>query len=122
VSGATSATIIMVRDRRPVRRPIPGLRHPTARQAAARAGIARERRSVDPAACIHDVAEKSRAPSGCRARVALESSPDCPMPMARSIVCFVRLRRQPRGYHIRYEIVDYPNGMPGDIGIMLRGA
>lgn len=26
---------------------------------------------------------------------------------------------QPRGYHIRYEIIDYPGGMPGDVGIVL---
>lgn len=26
---------------------------------------------------------------------------------------------QPRGYHIRYEIIDYPGGMPGDVGIIL---
>ena len=27
-----------------------------------------------------------------------------------------------RGYHIRYEIVDYPGGMPGDVGIILTWA
>ena len=26
---------------------------------------------------------------------------------------------QPRGYKIRYRIVNFPNGMPGDIGITL---
>jgi hypothetical protein len=26
---------------------------------------------------------------------------------------------QPRGYQIRYEIIDFPNGMPGDIGMTL---
>jgi hypothetical protein len=26
---------------------------------------------------------------------------------------------QPRGYHIRYEVIDYPGGMPGDIGVFL---
>jgi hypothetical protein len=26
---------------------------------------------------------------------------------------------QPRGYHIRYETINYPGGMPGDIGIIL---
>ncbi|WFU30068.1 hypothetical protein QA635_26135 [Bradyrhizobium brasilense] len=26
---------------------------------------------------------------------------------------------QPRGYRIRYQIVDYPGGMPGDIGIVI---
>jgi hypothetical protein len=24
-----------------------------------------------------------------------------------------------KGYHIRYEIIDYPEGMPGDVGIIL---
>ena len=28
-------------------------------------------------------------------------------------------RLQPLGYHIRYEVIDYPGGMPGDIGIIL---
>ena len=26
---------------------------------------------------------------------------------------------QPLGYRIRYEIIDYPGGMPGDVGITL---
>jgi len=26
---------------------------------------------------------------------------------------------QPRGYHIRYETLSYPGGMPGDVGIFL---
>lgn len=29
---------------------------------------------------------------------------------------------KPKGYHIRFEIIDYPNGMPGDIGITLSWA
>jgi hypothetical protein len=28
-------------------------------------------------------------------------------------------RLQPLGYHIRYEVIDYPGGMPGDIGVTL---
>ena len=32
---------------------------------------------------------------------------------------FWKRQLQPKGYHIRYEVVDYPNGMPGDIGIFL---
>ena len=32
---------------------------------------------------------------------------------------FWKRQLQPRGYHIRYETVDYPGGMPGDIGITL---
>ena len=26
---------------------------------------------------------------------------------------------KPKGYHLRYEIIDYPGGMPGDVGITL---
>jgi hypothetical protein len=26
---------------------------------------------------------------------------------------------QPRGYKLRFQVVDYPDGMPGDIGITL---
>lgn len=32
---------------------------------------------------------------------------------------FWKRQLQPRGYHIRYEVIDYPGGMPGDIGITL---
>lgn len=32
---------------------------------------------------------------------------------------FWKRQLQPRGYHIRYEIVDYPGGMPGDISVSL---
>jgi hypothetical protein len=32
---------------------------------------------------------------------------------------FWKRRLQPAGYHIRYEVIDYPGGMPGDIGITL---
>jgi hypothetical protein len=32
---------------------------------------------------------------------------------------FWKRQLQPRGYHIRYDIVDYPGGMPGDIGVTL---
>lgn len=27
---------------------------------------------------------------------------------------------QPRGYKLRYEVIDFPGGMPGDIGITLK--
>ncbi len=27
---------------------------------------------------------------------------------------------QPRGYKLRYEIIDFPDGMPGDVGITLK--
>jgi hypothetical protein len=26
---------------------------------------------------------------------------------------------KPKGYHIRFEIIDYPGGMPGDVGVTL---
>ena len=32
---------------------------------------------------------------------------------------FWKRQLQPRGYHIRYETINYPGGMPGDIGIFL---
>ena len=35
------------------------------------------------------------------------------------IFAFWKRQLQSRGYHIRYEIIDYPNGMPGDVGIFL---
>jgi hypothetical protein len=32
---------------------------------------------------------------------------------------FWKRQLQPNGYHIRYEVIDYPGGMPGDIGVTL---
>lgn len=32
---------------------------------------------------------------------------------------FWQRQLQPRGYHIRYEILDYPGGMPGDVVVSL---
>ena len=32
---------------------------------------------------------------------------------------FWKRQLKPRGYHIRYEIIDYPGGMPGDVGVFL---
>ena len=32
---------------------------------------------------------------------------------------FWKRQLQPQGYHIRYEIIDYPHGMPGDVGVTL---
>lgn len=37
----------------------------------------------------------------------------------REIYQFWKRRLQPEGYHIRYEVIDYPGGMPGDIAIIL---
>jgi len=38
---------------------------------------------------------------------------------AKEIYDFWQRQLKPRGYHIRYEIIDYPGGMPGDVGIFL---
>ena len=32
---------------------------------------------------------------------------------------FWQRQLKPKGYHLRFEIIDYPNGMPGDVGITL---
>ncbi|HLG49921.1 MAG TPA: hypothetical protein VKY24_27020 [Reyranella sp.] len=32
---------------------------------------------------------------------------------------FYQRQLKPRGYHMRYHIVDYPNGMRGDVGVIL---
>lgn len=32
---------------------------------------------------------------------------------------FWKRQLQPRGYHIRYDIIDYPSGMPGDVGVTI---
>jgi hypothetical protein len=32
---------------------------------------------------------------------------------------FWERRMKPLGYHLRFEIVDYPGGMPGDVGVTL---
>ena len=37
----------------------------------------------------------------------------------KEIYDFWKRQLQPRGYHIRYEIIDYPGGMPGDIAVIL---
>jgi hypothetical protein len=37
----------------------------------------------------------------------------------KEIYGFWKRRLQPAGYHIRYEVIDYPGGMPGDIAIIL---
>ena len=39
--------------------------------------------------------------------------------LPRELFQFWQKHLQPRGYKIKYEIVDFPNGMPGDIGITL---
>jgi hypothetical protein len=35
------------------------------------------------------------------------------------ILAFWRRQLQPRGYHIQYQILDFPHGMPGDVVITL---
>jgi len=37
----------------------------------------------------------------------------------KEIYDFWQRQLKPRGYHMRFEIVDYPGGMPGDVGIFL---
>lgn len=37
----------------------------------------------------------------------------------KEIYDFWKRQLHPRGYHIRYQVIDYPGGMPGDIGIVL---
>jgi hypothetical protein len=37
----------------------------------------------------------------------------------KEIYDFWKRQLQPRGYHIRYEIIDYPGGMPGDVGVTI---
>jgi len=37
----------------------------------------------------------------------------------KEIYDFWKRQLQARGYHIRYETLDYPGGMPGDVGIFL---
>ena len=37
----------------------------------------------------------------------------------REIYDFWQRQLKPRGYHMRFEIIDYPGGMPGDVGIFL---
>ena len=37
----------------------------------------------------------------------------------KEIYGFWERQLKPRGYHIRYEIIDYPGGMPGDVGVFL---
>lgn len=37
----------------------------------------------------------------------------------KEIYDFWKRQLQPRDYHIRYETINYPGGMPGDIGIVL---
>jgi hypothetical protein len=39
--------------------------------------------------------------------------------LPRELYEFWRKHLQPRGYKIRYQIVNFPNGMPGDVGVTL---
>ena len=40
--------------------------------------------------------------------------------LPKEIFSFWKQHLQPRGYKIKYQIIEYPNGMPGDIGITLN--
>jgi len=37
----------------------------------------------------------------------------------KEIYDFWQRQLKPRGYHMRFEIIDYPGGMPGDVGVFL---
>jgi len=39
--------------------------------------------------------------------------------LPKELFFFWRQYLQPRGYKLRFQIVDFPNGMPGDIGVTL---
>ena len=39
--------------------------------------------------------------------------------LPRELYQFWKVHMQPRGYRIKFQIVDWPGGMPGDIGITL---
>ena len=39
--------------------------------------------------------------------------------LPRELYLFWKAHLQPRGYRVKFQIVDWPNGMPGDIGITL---
>ena len=39
--------------------------------------------------------------------------------ISKEIYDFWQRQLRSRGYHIRYEIIDYPGGMPGDVGVIL---
>lgn len=40
--------------------------------------------------------------------------------LPKEIFVFWQQHLRPRGYKIKYQIVDYPDGMPGDVGIILN--
>jgi len=40
--------------------------------------------------------------------------------LPKELFLFWQEHLKPRGYKVKFEIVDFPNGMPGDIGITLR--
>ncbi len=41
--------------------------------------------------------------------------------LPKEIYDFWKKYLQPRGYKLRLQVVDYPDGMPGDFGLTLRG-
>jgi len=40
--------------------------------------------------------------------------------LPKELFLFWQEHLKPRGYKVKFEIVDFPNGMPGDVGISLR--
>jgi hypothetical protein len=45
--------------------------------------------------------------------------PDTLTGLPREAYVFWQKHLEPRGYHVKYQIADWPNGMPGDISITL---
>jgi hypothetical protein len=45
--------------------------------------------------------------------------PDTLTGLPKEIYQFWKTHLEPRGYHLKYQIADWPNGMPGDISITL---
>jgi hypothetical protein len=40
--------------------------------------------------------------------------------LPRELFEFFEKHLKPRGYHVAYQIVDFPGGMPGDVGVTLK--
>ena len=46
--------------------------------------------------------------------------PDTLTGLPKEIFDFWKKHLQPRGYKLKYQIINFPGGMPGDIGITLK--
>jgi hypothetical protein len=40
--------------------------------------------------------------------------------LPKELFAFFEQHLKPRGYHVAYQIVDFPGGMPGDVGVTLK--